>query len=121
MASMGLKGGGSSSGGSSSLNVKNLLVAIVGLIVIGMTLPGLITSIGGVDVENCDASKSDPGEWSDEATAKNCHINKVGMKGSLGVMLNNGINLITPAAVIAAAAFGVLGGVKWVMNRAGED
>ena len=106
--------------GEDKINVKNLLVAIVGLIVIGMALPGLITSIGGVEVEGCKEGKDAPITHDDDAT-KNCHINKVGIAGSLGVMLNNGIKLIMPASIIAAAAFGVLGAVKWVMSRAGED
>ena len=97
------------------VNVKNLLVAIVGLIIIGMALPELIESVGEVKYKGCVKDGVVITEKS-----KDCTIGGVQIEPSLGKLLNDGISLITPAAVIAAAAFGVLGAVKWVMNRAGE-
>ena len=112
--------------GGKRFSVKNFFVAVVGLIIIGSVLPGLVTSIGSINVAGCaelGGYDSATDTWNDAGAvdADVCSLNGVSIKAPFGHVIYDTIQLLRSAAFILAGILCIIGCIKWLVARATDD
>ena len=100
-------------------SIKTIIIPIVALLVIATVLPSMIETVGNIKTDGC-ADTTDPSKPASDKGPE-CVLGEVQIEPSYGLVVRDGIGLLTPGAILCAGIFGVIGFIRYAMNRAAEE